>query len=273
MWGGGRCFSTTHHKNIPALSTIFEYCSVAQGGLVMGQVLVGIAPQLMIKKVEVVLFLSVVLLASFFAFGMRRAHQGIRHGSTLLPRLNQLNSQFHVILASGSPRRKELLNLMGIQNFNICVSDFAEDLDKTSFPSPAAYCQETSRRKVENVIAEKLQNVSKNTIVIGADTIVVIDGMVLEKPVDDLDAKKMLLMLSGNTHEVHTSVTLYSNALPSSPGHDQPQKLQLFASFVETSKLRRSITTAEAPPPPMGNGVFLDRHLERIGHRSMSSNS
>eukprot|EP01039_Chlorochromonas_danica_P005222 gene5222-5753_t len=209
----------------------------------MGQVLVGIAPQLMIKKVEVVLFLSVVLLASFFAFGMRRAHQGIRHGSTLLPRLNQLNSQFHVILASGSPRRKELLNLMGIQNFNICVSDFAEDLDKTSFPSPAAYCQETSRRKVENVIAEKLQNVSKNTIVIGADTIVVIDGMVLEKPVDDLDAKKMLLMLSGNTHEVHTSVTLYSNALPSSPGHDQPQKLQLFASFVETSKVTFSPLT------------------------------
>lgn len=140
-----------------------------------------------------------------------------------------MNTQFNVILASGSPRRKDLLHLMGIASFKVTVSDFAENLDKSSFPSAAAYCQETSRRKVESVVAS-IGEVPRNTVVIGADTIVVVDNKVLEKPSDDDDAKRMLTMLSGRSHVVHTAVSLYSNAL-------RPAALQHFDSFVETSSV------------------------------------
>jgi septum formation protein len=171
--------------------------------------------------------LSLSLLLSVSA--MLRLHSSLP-GKTVLSKLSFLNQQCDLILASGSPRRKELLSLMGIQNFRILVSDFAEDLDKKLFATASDYCLQTSRKKVENVIASLGSSVAKNTIVIGADTIVVVDDIVLEKPADDNDAKRMLLMLNGNTHLVHTAVTIYSNALSGNA-------VEHYASFVETSQV------------------------------------
>ncbi|RYH28982.1 septum formation protein Maf [archaeon] len=159
---------------------------------------------------------------------MRGSHFTTVAGKTILPKLGALNSQFNIILASGSPRRRELVGLMGLQHFQVLVSDFAEDLDKKAFANPVDYCLLTAQKKVESVIANQLASAPPNTIVIGADTIVVIDGIVLEKPADDQNAKMMMMMLSGHTHLVHTAVTLYTNAL--SPG-----RIQHHASFIETT--------------------------------------
>lgn len=122
--------------------------------------------------------------------------------STALPLLNRLNSQFDVILASASPRRKELLNLMGVTNFRVLVSTFAEDLDKTLYSSSAEYCSETAKKKLEfvysNILKERLeQNRNfKPVVIIAADTVVDIDNITLEKPASLEDSRRMIQALS-----------------------------------------------------------------------------
>ena len=105
-----------------------------------------------------------------------------------------------VILASGSPRRRELMELMGIP-FETDVSDADEDIDKEM--PPERYVGELSRRKAKAVEARH-----EKDIIIGADTIVVMDGTVLGKPKDKDDALRMLHMLAGRTHSVYTGVTI-----------------------------------------------------------------
>ncbi len=104
-----------------------------------------------------------------------------------------------LILASQSPRRKELLGLLGIP-FEVQVSD----ADETMSPGldPAAQVAEVSRRKAAAVRAEP------DDTVIAADTIVVCDGVILGKPRDFDDACRMLRSLSGKAHQVMTGMTV-----------------------------------------------------------------
>ena len=151
---------------------------------------------------------------------------------TLLPHLHRL-SDFKVILASGSPRRKELLNLMGITQFDVMVSNFAENFDIQSFAQPQDYCLKTAQQKVEDV-CRLLGCQTDKYIVIGADTIVAIDGHVLEKPKDAQDAHRMISMLSGKHHNVYTAVTIFSNAF----GGSEEGRIVHTTSFVESTKVK-----------------------------------
>lgn len=103
------------------------------------------------------------------------------------------------ILASKSPRRKELLQLLGIP-FDIVVSDEEEVIASTD---PAKISEELSLQKAK-AVARKLEN----GIIIGADTIVALEGQILGKPVDKEDARRMITMLQGNGHMVYTGVSL-----------------------------------------------------------------
>ncbi len=105
-----------------------------------------------------------------------------------------------IILASASPRRKELLETAGVE-FEICVSDADESIPEGTPPVDAAKMTATKKALA---VAES----HKNDIVIGADTIVVADGKILGKPKDKADAEAMLTMLSGIEHEVVTGVCL-----------------------------------------------------------------
>ena len=107
---------------------------------------------------------------------------------------------YNVILASGSPRRKELLNQIGI-TFTVNPSK-KEEIITTHKPSEVV--MELSLQKAMD-IAEQSE---VGSIVIGADTVVAYDGKILGKPKDTTDAKRMLRMLSGNTHSVYTGVTI-----------------------------------------------------------------
>ena len=107
-----------------------------------------------------------------------------------------------IVLASASPRRRELLQNMGL-DFEIITSDGAEQVFENELP------QDTVKR----LSSEKALNVAKRApyddcIVIGADTVVAIDGKILGKPVDEGDAKRMLTLLSGRTHKVYTGVSV-----------------------------------------------------------------
>ena len=108
-----------------------------------------------------------------------------------------------LILASQSPRRKELLSLFGIP-FTVQIADIDETMD----PVKAPY-DEVAR--VSRLKAEAIARTPED-VVIAADTIVVCDGEVLGKPRDEADAFRMLRKLSGKDHQVMTGVcVLYGN--------------------------------------------------------------
>ena len=107
-----------------------------------------------------------------------------------------------VILASGSPRRRELLMEMGIE-FEIDVPD----VDETVSGMPENMVKELAERK-GRAVAEK----RSEGLIVAADTLVALDGRALGKPTDDGDAKRMLRLLSGRTHDVFTGVCVIDAA-------------------------------------------------------------
>ena len=104
-----------------------------------------------------------------------------------------------LILASASPRRKELLNLFGI-SFVIRVADIDEAMDPAK--APFEEVARVSRLKALTVSREE------NDVVIAADTIVVCEGQVLGKPHSEAEAREMLRLLSGRDHQVMTGCTV-----------------------------------------------------------------
>ena len=103
-----------------------------------------------------------------------------------------------LILASGSPRRRELLSLY-TTDFEVCAGDFDERAVQAE--SPAALAEALARGKC---LAVSGQN--PGCLVVGSDTVVELDGEVFGKPKDAADARRMLRALSGRTHQVHTGV-------------------------------------------------------------------
>ena len=106
------------------------------------------------------------------------------------------------ILASASPRRKEILENAGY-SFEIIVSDADENI--TEVMTPEKTVEELARRKAMAVLKD-----NADAVVFGCDTVVAIDGKILGKPTDDEDAFNMLSMLSGRTHTVSTGVCICS---------------------------------------------------------------
>ncbi|MBQ3842305.1 MAG: septum formation inhibitor Maf [Ruminiclostridium sp.] len=105
-----------------------------------------------------------------------------------------------IILASKSPRRKELFSLI-TQDFEIIPAVGEERADKTL--QPQEYVCELARHKAEEIAARY-----PDDTIIGADTIVVVNGEILGKPRDESDAKRMLRLLSGTEHSVFTGACI-----------------------------------------------------------------
>ena len=108
-----------------------------------------------------------------------------------------------VVLASASPRRKEILSGLGV-TFTVCVADADESC---TLSDPAAYAQELARRKGQTVFALLSERgEAQNTAILSADTVVVCEGEILGKPRNRADACRMLRKLSGKTHHVITGI-------------------------------------------------------------------
>ncbi len=107
-----------------------------------------------------------------------------------------------IILASKSPRRRELLRQIGITNFKIMASGADERMDGD--PPPAALVEELSRRKARAV----RESAGADALIIAADTVVALDGRILGKPADEDAAFAMLSALSGRRHTVYTGLTV-----------------------------------------------------------------
>ena len=107
----------------------------------------------------------------------------------------------HIVLASASPRRKEIFSMFGMSP-EICVSSVDESYDKSLAPEEVV--KFLSRKKGE-AVAEKYPH----SLVVSADTVVAFDGKILGKPRDEKEAVEMLESLSGTTHEVWTGYSVF----------------------------------------------------------------
>jgi septum formation protein len=112
--------------------------------------------------------------------------------------------QARLILASGSPRRREVLQQAGF-SFEVVPAEAVEE-NYTGSESPAAYAERMAHLKAEDVA--RRYRAGEPVVVLGADTIVVLDKILLGKPASPAEAISMLEQLSGRTHEVITGVVL-----------------------------------------------------------------
>ncbi|WP_223638220.1 Maf family protein [Planococcus sp. 4-30] len=113
----------------------------------------------------------------------------------------KFKSDFPIVLASQSPRRQELLGMLGV-SFQVIPST-TDEPDPKGFETALGYVLACAAQKAQEVAAGQ-----KEAVVIGSDTIVVLDGEILLKPKNKEQAKSYLQKLSGNTHEVITAVTV-----------------------------------------------------------------
>lgn len=135
-------------------------------------------------------------------------------------------NRMDIILASKSPRRRALLEQMGVRDFRIVTPDIDEHMDR-DLP-PAELVRQISLEKAQAVAAQA----DPNTVVIAADTVVALDGVVLGKPADKEEAFRMLSLLSGNRHQVYTGLTVLRGE-------------QVFSQWEETAVTLRSLTAEE----------------------------
>ena len=121
-------------------------------------------------------------------------------------RVGENRGYMRIILASKSPRRKEILQNLGVE-FEIITADANEDSD---IQDPKSLVTELASRKGK-AVEDKLGGDLKDTLVIACDTLVYANGEFLGKPRDRADAERMLLMLSGNDHFVISGIYVSYN--------------------------------------------------------------
>lgn len=163
---------------------------------------------------------------------------------------------FTVVLASASPRRRELLEQQGVA---FTVRTPLTPVDETLEPDQIAWPEEAAKklaeRKAGAVVQELLaEGVAGMYIVIGADTMVVHDGEIFGKPRSAEDATRMLRALSDNTHEVITGVSVWMVAA----GEDDNISLG-FRTFADTSRVTFRALTDEEIADYLRKGESFDK--------------
>ena len=145
-----------------------------------------------------------------------------------------------IVLASGSPRRKELLAKTGLK-FSVVVSGGEE---KAETSDPAETVEQLSLDKA-SAVADLLQAEKEPQLIIGADTVVACDGEILGKPSDREDAFRMLWKLQGQTHQVYTGVTLLLKKKHTWQAHTFTEKTDVQFYPVSREELLAYIETGE----------------------------
>lgn len=155
-----------------------------------------------------------------------------------------------IILASASPRRKELLEQIGI-SFEVCPAKGEEMITSTL---PSAVVSELSAQKAREVAGMLKQYgdshrelmTPQDMMVLGADTVVSVDNQILGKPKNEADAARMLRMLSGRTHEVYTGVTIVLMSKSGKAGeHTFYEKTAVTMREMSEEEIERYIATGE----------------------------
>lgn len=164
-----------------------------------------------------------------------------------------------IILASNSPRRKELLGMLGLE-FSVIPDNTPECIDQQL--SPAEVVMALAKFKGDNVRKTLSQN--RDAIIIAADTVVAIDGVVLGKPKSKADAEKMLSRLSGKSHNVYTGVYLIENL--SGKSANFYEKTEVFFKNLDINEIKDYINTGEPMDKAGSYGIqnFGSLFVEKI---------
>ena len=166
------------------------------------------------------------------------------------------DAPFQIILASQSPRRRELLKDAGVTfTVRTPLNPVDETLEPDLLADPAEAAKKLAERKAGAVVQEVLsENFVGMLIVIGADTMVVKDGKIYGKPRSLSDAKHMLRELSGSTHQVITAVSLWMISAP------EIEDISLgFRTLVETSSVTFKDLTDEEIADYLRKGESFDK--------------
>ncbi len=170
----------------------------------------------------------------------------------------------NVILASKSPRRKQLLEQAGVKFVAYTgTSEVDEALDPDEKRDPKEAVKKLAERKAGAVVQDILaQNPAGMGIIIGADTTVVLDGEMFGKPYSADHAREMLAKLSGRTHEVITGVSVWMIMLNESEENGGDGNVSLgFRSFTESS----FVTFKELTPEDINAYVATGETIDKAG--------
>lgn len=171
------------------------------------------------------------------------------------------------ILASVSPRRRELIKLLGI-DVEILPSDFEEEITDSD---PATIVESLSKGKAQSVFNAivanaPVDNATDSFIVIGADTIVFYNGEILGKPADESEAKDMISLLSDRTHQVYTGVTLikYENGITTSKSFNE--KTDVVVDKLDKFEIAEYINTGDSLDKAGAYGIqgIFAKHIKGI---------
>jgi septum formation protein len=159
-----------------------------------------------------------------------------------------------LILASSSPRRRELLTQAGL-SFDVIPAHIDET--RRASENPTAYVQRLALEK-----AQTIHTLHPGAFVLGADTTVEIDGHALEKPSDRADAERMLRVLSGRTHHVHTGLALLSTG----GKRTHLETTSVTFSSIDEAELRHYLETGEPYDKAGAYGIqgYAARWIPRI---------
>ena len=152
-----------------------------------------------------------------------------------------------IILASKSPRRRQLLSMMGL-DFTVRTADIDETMDPSQ--TPAHEVAAVSARKAAKIAASH-----PDDVIVSADTIVVIDGKILGKPKDEADAIHMISSFQGKIHQVYTGVTLVFCGKPG----ENPSEQWKTITFAEKTDVHVCPMTMEQIKAYVRTGESMDK--------------
>lgn len=155
---------------------------------------------------------------------------------------------YQIILASNSPRRREIMEIMGIK-FTAMAAEVEEKVEETV---PSEMVQALAKLKAKSSLQcfENKLNEYEETIIIGADTLVFYKNQALGKPKDEKDARRMLEMLSNEEHEVYTGVHLILR---------KQQRVEEEISFAVSTKVQVNPLTIEEIRDYIATGEPMDK--------------
>jgi len=154
------------------------------------------------------------------------------------------------ILASASPRRKEILEQIGLE-FDIIPAKGEEEI---RFSRPEEIVMDLSGQKAEEVAGQRRKEMVPE-LIIGADTVVAKDGVILGKPKDEADAYRMLSMLQGSSHKVYTGVTFILRKESGVQRHSFFEETEVFMYPMSEEERRWYIATKEPFDKAGGYGI------------------
>ena len=165
-----------------------------------------------------------------------------------------MNEAIDIVLASASPRRRQLLEDAGLK-FRVHAVDADETLDDNLLEEPLEAVKKLAERKAKAAVEELVDDEYDGTmVVIGSDTMVVLRGEIFGKPVDAADAERMLRALSGCGHDVNTAVSVWVVHAP------KGQDVGLFyRTFVDTTYVYFKDLTEEQIAEYIASGDPFDK--------------